>query len=464
MIVFTTTWSSRCMDCHSTNHSLKRGSYQKVSERIFRVRICLGVLVVLMALLQFCLPQEQSTPSLPEGLPLSPPSERGSKFMASFKSTSHHAYANIKTNVSITIRPDDSPSGRSARKSILLASSTPGPYCLVHVGKTAGGTLSCRFGNWLAKSCDAHHRHHPQSSVTSYEKPSPLPNFVRGKFHKATDWGCLKRGVLQIPRTWLFTLRNPLDRIASWFQYENIRFNHVNEIVGNRPALFQDCFQTLDDLSQFGLQVAFQYNNYNFNATATLANCSPVFSQKKNKNHYKGGDPKCSNRCAKRAWDAVTGRVGYQYHNFYNYRYYLDWVEHVMGGGGGGRRGSFRNFTILVIRSEHIEEDWATLEVLYGGNNASSKSWHRDDAPRRHQSNSSVHPDSYPNLCRALCKEIEVYTWLLEQAINLTPQQRQESLDELRAKCPTIRPCEKAPINSYQDRHQIIVNPSFPKR
>jgi hypothetical protein len=433
-----------------------------------------------MAMLQFFLPHQLSTPSRrPEGaLPFSPPSERGATLMAAYTFNSHHHPSdNIQTNdVSITIRPDDvSPSGRSARKSILLASSTPGPYCLVHVGKTAGGTLSCRFGTWLAKSCHVHHRH-PQSNNSSrsnsnHQMPSPLRDFVRGKFHKATDWGCLnKRGGVsqQIPRTWLFTLRHPLDRIASWFQYENILFNHVNEIAGNRPALFRDCFETLDDLSQFGLQVAFQYNNNNNNETDAFVNGSSVyFSEKKNRNHDGDGDPECSNQCAKRAWDAVTGHVGYQYHNFYNYRYYLDWVEHVMGGGEGRRGSSFRNFTILVIRSEHIEEDWTTLEVLYGGNNnVSSKWYHRDDdAPRRHQSNSSVHPDSYPNLCRALCKEIEVYTWLLHQAINLTPHQRQESLEELRAKCPAIiRPCEEAPIHSYHDRHKIIVNPSFPRK
>ena len=308
-----------------------------------------------------------------------------------------------------------------------LRNGTLGPFCLVHVGKTAGGTLSCQFGEWLAKSC-------PKQSKVS----SRLRQHVLGKFHKARDWGCLKRK--RLPAVWLFTLRHPLDRIVSWFYYEHPNFNLVNEIAGNRPYLYKDCYDSLDDLSQIGLHLAWRENR-----TAWFRNDSS------------SSDRRFSAACAKRAWDAVAGRVGYQYHNYYNYGYYKNWVDKVM---------KSTNYTILVIRSEHLEEDWTRLEMLYGGvpRFSSTEKRSRDDlfsTMRRHNSNSSVNIESYPNLCLALCREIKVYVTLLSRAINLTPKQLRASLSELEAKCPLLPTCKQPPILQFQDSARMIDVPGL---
>jgi hypothetical protein len=328
-----------------------------------------------------------------------------------------------------------------------------GPYCVVHIGKTAGGTLSCRFATWLAKSC---------ASIQKYKKPSPFTAKVVGKFHKNRDWGCLKRK--RKPKIFLFTLRHPLNRIVSWFYYEHMDKANVNEIMGNRPLLYKDCFDSLDDLSQIGLQVALEYNGNN-----------STFVDAKNGQQ----DPKrFSLVCAKRAWNAISGHVGYQYHNFYNYGYYKSWVDHVTGAS---------NYNVLAIRSEHLEEDWDRLEYLYNNSNRRRRGQAPSPDPahhhhrhldgtrdehiateQRHGSNSSVvSPSSYPNLCRALCQEIKVYTNLLIQAINLTPKQIQESLSELYAKCPKsiVTHCVNNPrILDVVDKARIADIPGFPKK
>jgi hypothetical protein len=312
-----------------------------------------------------------------------------------------------------------------------------GPYCLVHVGKTAGGTLSCRFGSWLAKNC----------KKQTNQRPSVLSKHVLGKLHKNRDWGCLKRNGRQrpeLPAVWLFTLRHPLDRIVSWFHYEHLHLNHISETTSNRPALYGDCFDDMNDLSQIGLKQAWEYNSTN---TETQP-------------ERESSDPNISPKCAKRAWNAITGKVGYEYHNFYNYRYYRDWVDHVMGP---------TNYTILVIRSEHLEEDWSRLEELYNHKQGSTNmivKGKQDDyfaTVQRHKSNSSLSPDSYLNLCRALCQEIQIYSFLLKGAINLTPQQLQQSMDELHAKCPPMKKCENPPILQFHDDARVVGTPNFPR-
>jgi hypothetical protein len=322
-----------------------------------------------------------------------------------------------------------------------------GPYCLVHVGKTAGGTLSCRFGSWLAKNC--------KKQQTKNQRPSVLSKHVLGKIHKNRDWGCMKRNIKRpmLPAVWLFTLRHPLDRIVSWFHYEHLHLNHSIETVSNRPALYDDCYDDMNDLAQIGLKQAWEYQHSTSTNTETLP-------------EKESPGPNMSPRCAKRAWNAITGKVGYEYHNFYNYRYYRDWVDHVMGP---------TNYTILVIRSEHLEEDWSRLEELYTHNHQQGstnmivdKGKQRDDyfaTVQRHKTNSSLlSPDSYLNLCRALCQEIQIYSFLLKRAINLTPQQLEQSMDELHAKCPPMNKCENPPILQFYDDVRVFDTPNFPRK
>jgi hypothetical protein len=405
-------------------------TYWMPSLFVNKIRACLAISVGVLVVVQFSLPHNNGPSRQPDDMPVLD----GGRQQAFLHSAGQVPVAKPKSSSTV----DNT-----------IAASL-GPYCVVHIGKTAGGTLSCRFGTWLAKSCSQ-----------KYKEPSPFTAKVVGKFHKNRDWGCLKKRK-KVPKIWLFTLRHPLDRIVSWFYYEHMDKANVHEIMGNRPLLYKDCFDSLDDLSQIGLKVALEYNGNN-----------STFVAAKN-----GQDPKrFSLVCAKRAWNAISGRVGYQYHNFYNYGYYKSWVDQVTGAS---------SYNVLAIRSEHLEEDWGRLEYLYNNSNRRRRGQapypdpghhhHHLDGTRdehfstaqRHGSNSSaVSPSSYPNLCRALCQEIKVYTNLLIQAINLTPKQIQESLNELYAKCPkwTVTHCDNNPhILDVVDKARIDGIPGFPKK
>jgi hypothetical protein len=290
-------------------------------------------------------------------------------------------------------------------------------FCFVHVGKTAGGTISCRLSARLGKSC-------PKESLQSRN------GFTRkalGKLHKNKDWGCTKNRK-SIPKIFLFALRDPVERIRSWFTYEHPRLGHVQEMEGNRPYLY-NCFDTLDELSRVGLQVAL---------------------------HGPSSNNGSSLSCAQRAWKAITGQEGFQYHNAYNYQYYFDWATHIAP----------TNMTIMAIRSEHLEEDWNRLQKLYGQPvDANTKYF---ESVQRHASHGNVTWEAQvlPNLCLALCEEIHLYQHLLQESINLTPQQKSKSLEEMETKCPNLPvvcPSPHPTVQNHEDKATWQGIPSFSK-
>ena len=175
----------------------------------------------------------------------------------------------VAHNATLNIRSRDLKKSGSKQVQDLPLSS---PFCFVHVGKTAGGTISCRLSSRLAKSC-------PRKAV---QAPNAFTSKVVGKLHKNRDWGCTKQPK-NLPKVFLFALRDPVERIRSWFIYEHPRLGHIQEIEGNRPYLY-DCFDTIEELSRSGLQLAIHGSTW---ASEQSLNC------------------------AKRACNAITGKVGF---------------------------------------------------------------------------------------------------------------------------------------------------------
>jgi hypothetical protein len=119
---------------------------------------------------------------------------------------------------------------------------------------------------------------------------------------------------------YLFTLRNPVDRIISWFAYEHPTEHTSLSSHPQKKKLFIDCYYTLEEPSIDGL----------------------------------GGDRKRT--CSQREWKAIQGDIGYRYHNYYNFAYYRKQMEmHDPKG------------LIIAIRTEHLLEDWNLIENMLGG-------------------------------------------------------------------------------------------------
>jgi hypothetical protein len=204
-------------------------------------------------------------------------------------------------------------------------------------------------------------------------------------------------------QTYLVTLRNPLTRLQSWFDFEkNILPTRKNpqqqqHLQWKRGLLFVECYKQFDELALYGLQPL----NGTINAT-------------------KSQDMTCSQR----AWAAVLGARDFSYHEWYNYEHYWNAIQPYIAN---------PKIAVKVLRTEHLLDDWTGLSTkpLYRRVNQGSEHTNTTTTPIP-----KFVPQALQNLCLALCPEIQIYKQLLTRAENLNDVQVQESLKEVQESCP----------------------------
>jgi hypothetical protein len=104
---------------------------------------------------------------------------------------------------------------------------------------------------------------------------------------------------------------------------------------------------------------------------------------------------------------------------------------------------------------EHLDDDWRKIDKMVGGTGETVPSDLTDGSivfgstPEEHllATNTTLSEAGVLNLCRALCREIQVYKMLLYRASNLDMDDFNQSMTELRQYCPeepddTPRRCE----------------------
>jgi hypothetical protein len=128
--------------------------------------------------------------------------------------------------------------------------------------------------------------------------------------------------------------------------------------------------------------------------------------------------------CQELAWDVARGQVPCFMFYAQCHGHHVDQMKAL--------RKANQTCTMLAIRTEHLADDWNELEEAFGGcskKNATVTGAARfattADTVRQRNSNRS-----------ALCEEIQVCKMLLKGAVNLSPNQAQESLLELITSCP----------------------------
>jgi hypothetical protein len=274
------------------------------------------------------------------------------------------------------------------------------PLCLVHVGKAAGSSVSCGLGLFYA-DCEGMPRDKlPQTHFFHMRRNTCPPSTTK---------------------TYLVTLRNPLTRMQSWFDFEkNIvpsRRNQQEEakIKHQRGMLFTECYGSFADLVSIGLR--------------PLANQSVVSVAKP-----------VDMTCPERAWAAILGVRAFSYHEWYNY-------EHYWTGMHNHGYSNNNNRSLKVLRTEHLQEDWATIstETLFRPVNR-RKSNQTTTTPSTTTTMQLLdNKEAMENLCRALCPEIQMYKEILQHADNLDDAQHRESIQEVQVLCPletvAVREC-----------------------
>jgi len=253
--------------------------------------------------------------------------------------------------------------------------------CFVHVGKTAGSTIGCAIGFNL-------------HCATKIKAPGLLPRYATNMFH-AQMYDCHDDSAY-----FVFVVRNPLDRLVSAFNYDkpsdwdDFRKNFGEKHYNFRKRLYRDCpFESMEDVARLGLSNR---------GTA-------------------------SGECMRRAAASIEGTEHFGCHSYFNYQYHLEAVP--------------ANATLMTIRTEHLVEDYNSVEYHLGGE---PQVLGPNQTVLAHNNENKVTGDELKHLseeskklvCDKLCNEIQVYKEILRRSINLSEEQVEESIRELSESCP----------------------------
>jgi hypothetical protein len=196
-------------------------------------------------------------------------------------------------------------------------------------------------------------------------------------------------------------VRNPLERIKSAFNYDkpddwdNFRLNMGEKYYNYRKQLYMDCpFETLEDLAQLGLK--------------------------------QGGN--ATDECKERAATSLLGTGHYSCHFYYNYQFHLEGIPETA--------------RLMTIRTEHIIEDWNSVEVELGGKKEIMGSPTKKELSRKNANTKTTDSDKFLSeesqvlICKLLCNDIQVYKEILRRSINLDERNYAQSMEDLRESCP----------------------------
>ncbi|KAL7472060.1 hypothetical protein ACHAXS_012376 [Conticribra weissflogii] len=273
--------------------------------------------------------------------------------------------------------------------------------CFVHVGKAGGSTIGCSLG--FSLHC---------SSENQTVSDGMLPTLTAHVFHRAIN-DCVNDN-----RYYLFVVRDPLARLMSAFYYERPNIREEGVVPGSwharRRRFYYDCgFYIMEQFAKKGL--------IDFEGNVLI------------------GDDVVRDECQTIAYEAITGRRGYLVHWSFNYQFYFDALKGPA------------HDKIVVIRNEHMVEDWNSIENLMGGRNdvVSGVNFPHDNSHKTNETEKFLSDESRRAFCQALCNDIHAYKSILRLGKNLKPEDVKESMAELRKVCP--READMADMERCQD-------------
>ena len=281
---------------------------------------------------------------------------------------------------------------------------------LVHLGKTAGSTLS---GN-LLHGCHMFVPHPCQRSVIgtpAYPVESTISQRTKGYYHFVPIPPHTHDG-------YILSSRNPIHRVVSAFLYvhpsnvalttaHRARFLRRNRNKNKNASVIQDydkfftCFPNLTILAQTIMDT----NNNNNDCAAfgryvlegVVANNTSIRDSEL-LNHFGFG-----------------------------YDYYASGLLEAQS-------------PILVLRQEHLATDWVHLNLRLGGPVHEMMGRGKDFQGQLPVTKppGGLSRLEQNNLCMALANEIQIYLKVIDAAINLTEEEKEESRTEIREMCPSI--------------------------
>lgn len=286
--------------------------------------------------------------------------------------------------------------------------------CFVHLGKTAGSAITCALSKEVQQSgfgnsgCTptADDNNGPPNNNTS--SSSMIAKAVIDRVH-------LRPAPVDDIRfdSFLVTLRHPIDRFVSWYYFVHPKYPPKKKQHHRRKCYnfeFFHCWPNFTAFTEIGLLEDADDEYVNLTQTNTTGTIT-------------------TEQCKAWAWDAVWG-IRHCWHNYWNFeRTYGPLLQ-------SGKQ-------IFAIRTEHLGKDWAAIESILqqsdheaGANIATETNIIFERRNSHGRKSPRLGRQGQENLCRALCREIQVYKKILSLASNLSTKDKDETLKELAETCP----------------------------
>lgn len=235
------------------------------------------------------------------------------------------------------------------KKSVIAAPATPffseDLLVFIHVGKTGGSSARCMLSRSLRETLCKENTDFEPPAIG--DTPTAVSQKVVGVCHMGVckvaaeyesyiyDEGVTKASVFagqNFPGA-ILSVRNPVDRLISWFYYEQKIWVRDNKEKKQGREIF-GCYDSFPELAR---EVARQYNDD-----------QDDYDDDEDKNF------RITKNCRLLAARCITGEQGCEQHNKANYEYYL-------------RPSLPPDFKLYVIRNEFKWEDFYTVNLMLGG-------------------------------------------------------------------------------------------------
>ena len=316
------------------------------------------------------------------------------------------------------------------------ATVTPPPNRLgafVHVGKAGGSTLSAllKFGchSFALQKCDG--RYLPnETAVSKLVTYYHTPDFMNKKlYHSHYEF-------------YLFSLRDPMARAISVYCYEH----PYNTYVEQNPEAYAKLLTNFNSSEAVFAYKREQWKNMHtrfpkqrkINNYLKLYDCFPDLETYANlldnvdnftSGEWEGFAEKgdCENVAKLTMHHGAPSAIQHQH-----------WDLSLII--NGGDRDYLANKTVLVVRTEHQNDDWVGANQYLGQEGTISEPTHklRDSSAIDFPIKKDLSEEGRKKLCMALNGEYKIYLKVLAEAVNLSLGDKYDSLQHSRTNCPWL--------------------------
>jgi hypothetical protein len=229
-----------------------------------------------------------------------------------------------------------------------------------------------------------------------------------GTYYHVPDFGLIPKSKHSF---YIITLRDPFPRSVSAFVYEHLdnelaRGENLTALSIEAKTEARKCFPSLEKFVDWIGDDVDQYNYPYHRSQIVASNCTDL---------------------ARAVMNGKVRRFNHFFFSFQKIRSLIPEEKHPP--------------VILATRQEHLWYDWKKINYLLGqhGNVAIPKKTARNYTSIHQPVTRDLSEKGKRRFCKALQKEYEAYVKLLREAVNLSDEDVQESLDQIENTCPNVK-------------------------